>query len=135
MRLPNGVFAPYTGIPTNLLFFDRTGPTREIWYYEIPKRENGNYSKSKPMQFEEFASCLAWVQKPVENEQAWKVKVDEVLKYDGEGKLVAANLDRRNPNAKADLEHIPAKDLAASVLAKEQKILGILEDIHKQLNS
>ena len=36
VRLPNGVFAPYTCIPTNLLFFDRSGPTKEIWYYEQP---------------------------------------------------------------------------------------------------
>src|ERR1022692_3758785 len=39
VRLPNGVFAPYTSIPTNLLFFDRSGPTKEIWYYEQPLPE------------------------------------------------------------------------------------------------
>ena len=39
VRLPNGVFAPYTGIPTNLLFFDRSGPTKEVWYYEHPLPE------------------------------------------------------------------------------------------------
>src|SRR3990167_5733192 len=68
VRLPNGVFAPYTGIPTNVLFFDRSGPTKEIYYYEQPKRSNGsNYSKSKPMQFEEFAECIAWFNKRLEN--------------------------------------------------------------------
>ena len=36
VRLPNGVFSPYTSIPTNLLFFQRDGPTEEIWYYELP---------------------------------------------------------------------------------------------------
>jgi type I restriction enzyme M protein len=44
VRLPNGVFAPYTSIPTNLLFFDRSGPTKEVWYYEQPLPE-GLYSK------------------------------------------------------------------------------------------
>jgi type I restriction-modification system DNA methylase subunit len=39
IRLPNGVFAPYTSIPTNLLFFDRSGPTKEVWYYEQPLPE------------------------------------------------------------------------------------------------
>ena len=39
VRLPNGVFAPYTSIPTNLLFFDRSGPTEDIWYYELPLPE------------------------------------------------------------------------------------------------
>jgi type I restriction enzyme M protein len=56
VRLPNGVFAPYTSIPTNLLFFDRSGPTREVWYYEHPLPEGRkNYTKTAPIQFEEFA--------------------------------------------------------------------------------
>ena len=61
VRLPNGVFAPYTSIPTNLLFFERSGPTKEIWFYEIPLPEGRkNYTKTMPIQFEEFANCLAW---------------------------------------------------------------------------
>ena len=56
VRLPNGVFAPYTSIPTNLLFFDRSGPTKEVWYYEHPLPEGRkNYTKTQPIQFEEFA--------------------------------------------------------------------------------
>ncbi len=52
VRLPNGVFAPYTGIPTNLLFFDRSGPTREVWYYEQPLPEGRkNYTKTAPIQW------------------------------------------------------------------------------------
>src|SRR5881296_1888301 len=39
IRLPNGVFSPYTSIPTNILFFDRSGPTQQVWYYEQPLRE------------------------------------------------------------------------------------------------
>ena len=61
VRLPNGVFAPYTSIPTNLLFFDRSGPTKDVWYYEQPLPEGRkNYTKTQPIQFEEFADCLAW---------------------------------------------------------------------------
>ena len=75
VRLPNGVFAPYTSIPTNLLFFDRSGPTKEIWYYEQPLPEGRkNYTKTQPMQFEEFAPCLAWWKKREANERAWKVQ-------------------------------------------------------------
>jgi type I restriction-modification system DNA methylase subunit len=60
VRLPNGVFAPYTSIPTNLLFFDRSGPTDEIWYYEQPLPEGRKqYTKAQPLQYEEFAPCLA----------------------------------------------------------------------------
>jgi type I restriction enzyme M protein len=59
IRLPNGVFSPYTSIPTNLLFFDRTGPTEDIWYYEqsLPQGKK-NYTKTSPIQFEEFADCI-----------------------------------------------------------------------------
>src|SRR5262249_14194170 len=74
VRLPNGVFAPYTNITTNLLFFDRTGPTKEIWYYEQPLPEGRKqYTKTAPLQFEEFADCLKWWSKRKENERAWKV--------------------------------------------------------------
>src|SRR2546423_11207584 len=53
VRLPNGVFAPYTNIPTNLLFFDRSGPTKEIWYYEQPlPNSRKNYTKTAAIQFE-----------------------------------------------------------------------------------
>jgi len=133
IRLPNGVFAPYTGIPTNLLFFDRSGPTKEIWYYEILKRENGNYSKSKPMQFEEFAPCLAWWGKKEVNGQAWRVKVEDILKYNVDGNLASANLDRRNPSAKEDLEHIPPEVLAKAIIEKEEKILTTMSEVRRIL--
>ena len=49
VRLPNGVFSPYTPIPTNVLFFDRSGPTTDIWYYEHPLPEGRkNYTKTSP---------------------------------------------------------------------------------------
>src|SRR5207302_8821186 len=92
VRLPNGVFAPYTNIPTNLLFFDRSGPTKEIWYYEQPlPNSRKNYTKTAPIQFEEFAACLAWWKKREENERAWKVKAADVMKHDGN--LLSLNLD------------------------------------------
>jgi type I restriction enzyme M protein len=74
VRLPNGVFSPYTNIPTNLLFFDRTGPTEHIWYYEFPLPEGKkNYTKTAPIQYEEFADCIKWWGKRKTNEQVWKV--------------------------------------------------------------
>ena len=74
VRLPNGVFAPYTSIPTNLLFFDRSGPTKEVWYYEQPLPEGRKkYTKTQPIQFDEFKACMAWWKKREENEHAWKV--------------------------------------------------------------
>lgn len=79
VRLPNGVFAPYTSIPTNLLFFDRSGQTDEIWYYEIPLPEGRKtYTKTKPIQDEDFAECVAWWQNREENQNAWKYNFREV---------------------------------------------------------
>src|SRR3984893_11842812 len=126
VRLPNGVFAPYTGIPTNLLFFDRSGPSEEIWYYEQPLPEGRkNYTKTQPLQYEEFADCIAWWTNRTENDRAWKVAVDQVLKYDGDGRLASVNLDVKNPNGKADFEHLPPAQLVEDIIAKEQRILEI----------
>jgi type I restriction enzyme M protein len=125
VRLPNGVFAPYTGIPTNLLFFDRSGPTAHVWYYEQPLPEGRkNYTKTAPMQFEEFADCLTWwpKKKRVENDRAWKVAAADLLKND-------CNLDVKNPNGKEDLAHLPPEKLVEDILAKETRIAEVLREI------
>lgn len=78
VRLPNGVFAPYTSIPTNLLFFDASSPTEEIWYYELTLSDGRkNYSKTKPIQDDEFNDCLAWWNNREENERSWKYNFRE----------------------------------------------------------
>jgi type I restriction enzyme M protein len=127
VRLPNGVFAPYTGIPTNLLFFDRSGPTREVWYYEQPLPEGRkNYTKTAPIQFEEFAPLISWWNKREENDLAWKVPVAELL-------ATGCNLDRKNPSAKDDITHLPPTQLTADILKKEQRIAEIMGNIQKLL--
>ena len=81
IRLPNGVFNPYTGIKTNLLFFTKGKPTDTIWYYEHPYPESyKSYSKTKPLTLEEFQAERQWWGKEdngfadrAENERAWKV--------------------------------------------------------------
>ncbi len=130
VRLPNGVFAPYTSIPTNLLFFDRSGPTKDIWYYEQPLPEGRkNYTKTAPLQFEEFADCLKWWPKRKENDRAWKVKAADVLKTDDAGNVVSVNLDIKNPRGAPDLEHLPPEQLVADILEKEQRIVEIMGEI------
>ena len=127
VRLPNGVFAPYTSIPTNILFFDRSGPTKEVWYYEQPLPEGKkNYTKTAPIQFEEFGDCIKWWSKRKENAQAWKISASELL-------AAACNLDRKNPCAKEDITHLPPEHLAASILQKEQRIAEIMGNIQKLL--
>ncbi len=134
VRLPNGVFAPYTIIPTNLLFFDRSGPTEEIWYYEQPLPEGRkNYTKTQPMQYEDFADCLSWWKKRKENERAWKVPVGDVLKFDENGNLLSVNLDIKNPHGKEAFEHLPPEQLAEDILKKEQRIAEIMGEIQQVL--
>jgi len=134
VRLPNGVFSPYTPITTNLLFFDRSGPTKEIWYYEHPLPEGRkNYTKTQPLRFEEFKSCLDWWNKRKTNERAWKVKAEDILKYNGDGRLVSVNLDLKNPRTKDDFIHRPPEELATSILEKEQRIAEIVGRIKNLL--
>ncbi|MFT0860259.1 type I restriction-modification system subunit M [Ancylobacter sp. G4_0304] len=129
VRLPNGVFSPYTLIPTNILFFDRSGPTKEVWYYEQPLPEGRkNYTKTQPMQFDELKDCMAWWTQREENDQAWKVPVKELLG-------VNCNLDRKNPRAKVDFVHLPPDQLADDILKKELRIADLMREIKAVLGS
>lgn len=61
VRLPHSVFAPYTSITTNILFFDNTHPTEETWFYRLDMPDGyKNFSKTKPMKLEHFAPVLDW---------------------------------------------------------------------------
>jgi type I restriction enzyme M protein len=123
VRLPNGVFAPYTPIPTNILFFDRSGPTREIWYYEQPRPDGRRiYSKTSPIMFEEFGPCITWWQNRQESELAWRVSAEEILKNN-------ANLDIKNPHSRAGSADVSPSLLIESVLEKERQILKLMEEV------
>lgn len=96
VRLPKGVFAPYTSINTNLLFFTKGEPTTEVWYYEHPYPAGyKSYSKTKPIRIEEFEPEKAWWDNRVESENAWRVSIEEI-------KQRGYNLDIKNPNTEDD---------------------------------
>lgn len=125
VRLPQGVFEPYTAIPTNLLFFDRSGPTDTIWYYELPLPEGRKkYTKTSPLQYEELADLLKWfrAERRRENEHAWKVKARDVMASSG-------NLDIKNPRGAEALEHLPPEQLAESIVEKNRRVGEIMEEI------
>jgi len=106
LRLPNGVFNPYTGIKTNLLFFTKGRPTREVWFYEHPYPAGvKNYSKTRPMRLEEFAAEEAWWTDRQETAQAWKVSLDEIRERNW-------NLDCKNPHVGEQVSHDPEVLLA-----------------------
>ena len=104
VRLPNGVFAPYTSIRTNLLFFTKGEPTKEIWFYEHPYPPGAkSYNKGKPIRIEEFDAEKAWWKNRVENEQAWRVSIETI-------KAGNFNLDLKNPHSSetgpGDVDHL-----------------------------
>ena len=122
VRLPNGVFSPYTSIPTNILFFDRSGPTHDVWYYEHPLPEGRkNYTKTAPTRFEDFAECQAWWRKREDTDRAWKIPASELL-------ATGCNLDQKNP-ARKDIAHLPPDELVSTILQKEQRIFEVMSTI------
>jgi len=207
VRLPQGVFAPYTDIPANLLFFERGGPTDTIWFYELPlPSSNGvgrkKYSKTAPLQFEEFAAALPWWNDRQAGPQAWAVdfaakreaavdaatphwqkaeaernaalalgkplrELEQTISVAANGEKAALqgrlralkavqqaheqgakvaqaegdalywpiyNLDIKNPNAKAGLEHADPKDLIASMRGHEAEVMRLLGEIEALVN-
>ena len=103
IRLPNGVFNPYTGIKTNLLFFTKGEPTKNIWFYEHPYPPGAkSYNKTKPMRIEEFEPEKKWWKKRKENEFAWKVTAKDI-------KANNYNLDVKNPHVGEQINHDPDK--------------------------
>jgi type I restriction enzyme M protein len=134
IRLPEGVFAPYTDIASNLIFFDTSGPTREVWYWEQPAPTGRRkYSKTAPMQYDELTDCLAWWKDRQEGPQAWKVKAADIICRDEKGNVIAVNLDLKNPSAKEKIDHRPPEEIIQSVTIKEREVLAILAEITELL--
>lgn len=128
VRLPNGVFAPYTSIKTNLLFFTKGEPTREVWYYEHPyPAGQKSYNKTRPIRFEEFAPEIDWWDDRTESEQAWRVPVDEIVAN-------GYNLDLKNPNTveegPGDVEHLlpEYRKLLASIAKTRADLKAVLRE-------
>ena len=128
VRLPDGAFEPYTAIPSNLLFFEKTGRTSEVWFYEVPPPAGRKkYSKTKPMRYEEFDDCRSWWTVREENERAWRVPIAQLESTD-------FNLDLRNPNRPDDLAHRPPADLLAELVQSEQTILELLNALTAEVS-
>ena len=128
VRLPNGVFNPYTGIKTNLLFFTKGEPTKEIWYFEHPYPEGyKSYSKTKPIRIEEFDLEKKWWDKRKKNEYAWKVSAKEI-------KEKGYNLDIKNPNT-VDPGHGDPGELLSEYKLLMKEIQKTRNAIKKELTS
>ena len=120
VRLPNSVFKPYASIGTNLLFFEKGSPTRQIWYYEhaIPAGQKA-YSMTKPIRLEHFQPCVDWWGGPdrrdrVATANAWCVDIAQI-------KARNYNLDVKNPHTVA-ADHGDPADLLAQLAESEAHV-------------
>ena len=140
IRLPNSVFAPYTSIKTNVLFFEKGMPTQEVWYYEVPLPTGVKaFNKTKPMKLDDFSACLDWwgegssiTQKAErlgrqETDQAWKVSIDEIIERD-------YNLDIKNPHVAEVINYDP-EELLSSYADQQVDIQNLRDQLKSILAS
>ncbi|MNQ78312.1 putative type I restriction enzymeP M protein [compost metagenome] len=125
IRLPKGVFNPYTGIKTNLLFFDKGTSTKEIWYFEHPyPKGHKSYTKSRPITMEEFDLEKNWWNKREENDYAWKVSISDIKKRN-------YNLDINSPYfGEIDEEQLTRQE----ILLKLQKSFQLSQELLSQID-
>ena len=122
VRLPNSVFKPYASIGTNLLFFVKGEPTKDVWFYEhrVPEGQKA-YSMTRPIRFEHLQGCRDWWDNREENEVAWKISVDEV-------KARGYNLDFKNPHTEEDDLGDP-EELLAKLEQSEQETAQLRDQL------
>jgi type I restriction enzyme M protein len=127
VRLPNSVFQPYASVATNLLFFEKGKPTKEVWYWEHKLPEGVKaYSKTKPIQKSEFDGIKKWWKKRKENEQAWKVPIDTIAAN-------GYNLDIKNPHTPEEKHTYTSAELVMMLHESLRKSDELLEKLKKEL--
>lgn len=131
ISLPSGVFANVSpkggsGPKTNLLFFDKGQPTKEIWYYELTPPNGKNYTRTNPIKDEDLKDAFKKWQKREISENSWIVKVDDIINRD-------YDLSAKNPNKTVGAVYRKPEELLEEVLEKEKKIAKILEETKKIL--
>jgi len=129
VRMPGGVFSPYTPIETNLLFFDKTGPTKEVWFFDHPLPEGyARYSKTRPLRKAEFELEKEWWNNREENEHAWKVSIEEIKKR-------KYNLNINNPNTKEEeVNQKSALEIIQDLQKSQEEVFGIMEALEEELS-
>jgi type I restriction enzyme M protein len=128
VRLPNGVFAPYTDINTNLLFLEKGKPTKEIWFFEHPLPEGyKKYTKTKPIRHEEFELEKQWWNNREENQYAWKVSIEEI-------KSRNYNLDIKNPNTLIEEELKSSSAIIKDLEDSMKRSIFILEKLKEMIH-
>lgn len=129
IRLPNSVFQPYATVATNLLFFTKGTPTREIWYYEhrLPAGQK-SYSKTKPIRPEEFQPIKDWWKNRTESEIAWKVNIETIKgrNYD---------LDIKNPYKTEEAHEYTSREIIEKLEQSFAKSRDLLDKIREKTSA
>ena len=128
VRLPNGVFAPYTSINTNLLFFEKGRPTEHVWFVEHPLPEGRrSYTKTRPITLAEFGYLRDWWTDRTPTDFAWKVPAQEIA--DG-----GYNLDRNHPAETETVDQRTTAEVLADLTAANDEIASMLSEIERSLS-
>ncbi len=127
VRLPNSVFQPYASVATNLLFFTKGTPTKEVWYYEhrLPEGQK-SYSKTKPIKLSEFEPLKKWWHNREENEQAWRVDIDTI-------EANGWNLDIKNPHKAEEEQTYSSAELLEMLHSSFEKSEVLLSQLKREL--
>ena len=122
LSLPAGVFLPYSGVKTNVLFFDRTGATTEIWYYECNPEQK--LTKNKPIQYEQLQEFVELSAKRALSANSWLVKAADI---------VDADISAKNPNTQTDIDHLPPREIMAHIKKNDAEISRLMTKVEQIL--
>jgi len=127
VRLPQSTFFPAT-VSTNLLFFQKGTPTKEIWYWEhrLPEGQK-SYSKTKAIQFDEFAPLMKWWGKRKESDVAWKVRVEDLKR--------GFDLDVKNPTSTVEEREMSVDDCLKELRKSLDRVGKALASVEKEYGS
>lgn len=121
VSLPQGVFTGVgTGVKTNLIFFERGKPTRDVWYYEVA----GHFTRTRPIKDSDLDDCHRAFQNREASDHSWLVKVEDLRSLD---------LTAKNPNGKQGIFHKNPMELIEAIEEKERKIISIINDMRKTI--
>lgn len=123
LSLPAGVFLPYSGVKTNVLFFERKGGTSEIWYYEYEPEQK--LTKNKPLTNDHLADFIKLYSKRTTTDSSWTVSIDKLSDdYD---------ISAKNPAKQKDANHLAPVDILKNIREKEKAVSGLLNEIEQLL--
>lgn len=123
LSLPAGVFLPYSGVKTNVLFFERSGGTSDVWYYECEPEQK--LTKNKPITDDHLKEFVELYNSRKTTERSWTVSASKLAEdYD---------LSAKNPAKQKDAEHLAPSDILKQIRTKEKRVSGLLDEIEELL--